>query len=262
MRRLALGDINPAMRPVQALAASVRESRRPAAADNPFVAAERLFGDMVESGMTFARDMLDAWQEVTFFAMWCNPLLARLTDAQRAGVGAEIGETLREMPAVQAALMNIDRGGYVEAVIRMLILMAKSRGEVRQTRLERSNEMLNNTEPFRGLGADRRARIIAEQGLIVDFAGDEAVTALPKLVPLETDRARAIATVQEIAGDVAEMSEPTLRMLARLRDILGQPALTLGAPQVPAGVPTARTRKTTEAAKAPETPVPTAAESN
>ncbi|HUN44506.1 MAG TPA: hypothetical protein VMU81_29815 [Acetobacteraceae bacterium] len=134
--------------------------------------------------------------------------------------------------------MNVDRGGYAEAVIRMMILMARSRGEVRQSRLERSREMLSNTEPFRSLGLDRRSRIIAEQTLIVDFAGEQAVSSLPALVPLAADRERAIAAVQEVAGEVSEMSEATLRMLARLREVLSLPPLTFSTPSlVPRGVP-------------------------
>jgi len=136
--------------------------------------------------------------------------------------------------------MNADRGGYAEAVIRMLILMAHSRGEVRQSRLERSNAMLTSTEPFRSLGAERRARVIAEQTLIVDFAPEASVTSLPALLPLQADRERAIETIQGIAGDMAEMSEPTLRMLVRLREVLGLAPLTLGAPSGPRGVPTVR----------------------
>ncbi|HUB14316.1 MAG TPA: DUF3141 domain-containing protein [Acetobacteraceae bacterium] len=241
MRRYLTSDLNPAMRPVAAAAEAVRTARQPADASNPFVRNERLFADVVESGLNAWRDMLDAWQEVAFFSIWGNPMLTRLADAARAGKGAQIGETLRELPAVQAALMNVDRGGYAEAVIRMLILMARSRGEVRQSRLERSREMLSNTEPFRSLGLDRRSRIIAEQTLIVDFAGDQAVTSLPALIPLPEDRERAIATVQEIAGEVSEMSDATLRMLARLRDLLGLPPLTFTAvPSVPRGVPAAR----------------------
>ncbi|MFL5255416.1 MAG: hypothetical protein ACJ8AI_21485 [Rhodopila sp.] len=135
--------------------------------------------------------------------------------------------------------MNVDRGGFAEGVIRMLIMMARSRGEVRQSRLERSNEILNSREPFRSLGADRRARIIAEQTLILDFAPDQAFSALPHLLPTRDERQRAIDTVQEIAGNVTEMSESTLRMLARLREVLELPPLTFGVAAITPGVPVA-----------------------
>ncbi len=248
LRRYVLSDRNPAMRPVEGLAARVREDRRPADAANPFIQAERLFGDVVEASLTLGRDMMDAWQELAFFSIWNNPAMARLAEAGRAGAGTEVGETLREMPAVQAAVLNVGRGGYVEAVIRMLILLARSRGEVRQSRLERSSAILNNTEPFRSLGAEMRTGIIAEQTLVVDFAGDAAVTSIPGLIPLQADRERGIATVQKIVGDVAEMSEPTLRLLVRLREILELPPLTLGS-SAPARNGTAGRRGTKAAAE-------------
>lgn len=233
MRRYLVSDLNPAIRPVAAAAEAVRAARRPAPVTNPFVQSERLFADVVEASLTFCGDVFGAWQELAFFGIWGNPLLSRLANTGRAGVGAQIGETLRELPAVQAALMNVDRGGYPEAVIRMLILMAKSRGEVRQSRLERSSAILNSTEPFQSLGAERRARVIAEQTLIVDYAPETAVTSLPGLIPQQADRERAIATVEEIAGDKAEMSQATLLMLVRLRETLGLAPLALGVPAAP-----------------------------
>jgi hypothetical protein len=247
LRRYMLSDRNPAMAPIEALASTVKEARRPADPVNPFVQAERQFGAAVETAMKAGRDLVDAWQEITFFGLWANPLLSRLAEPERAGIGAAIGQSLQELPAVQAALMNIERGGYAEALIRMLILMARSRGEVRQSRLERSNAMLNSAEPFRSLGADRRAQLIAEQTLIVDFAPEAAVTTLPTLLPQPEERERAIAMVQEIAGDLAEMSEPTLRMLTRLRETLALSPLMLGTVPEPAGGQPARRRtRTTE----------------
>jgi hypothetical protein len=244
--------IRVAHQPGDAVGCAARRGRPEIAAAGRCGQSERLFGDTVESGTTLWRDMVGAWQELAFFSIWGSPMLSRLAEAGRAGVGAQIGETLRELPAVQAALMNVDRGSFAEAVIRMLILMARSRGEVRQSRLERSNAVLNSTEPFRSLGTDRRARVIAEQTLIVDFAPEAAVASRPALLPLQADRTRAIETVQDIAGDIAEMSEPTLRMLVRLRELLDLPPLTLGAPPEPRGGAARRSAKASEESVAGE----------
>ena len=123
----------------------------------------------------------------------------------------------------------------------MLILLAKSRGSVRQSRLERSNAILRDAEPFSSLGDDRRARIIAEQALIVDFEPDEAVQTLPALLPEAADRKRAIDLVQEIAGELSEMNEGTVRMLVRLRTTLGLEPLCSACP--PAGRAPAAARR-------------------
>jgi len=220
MRRKLLSDKNPAMRPIAALADQIRAARKPVAPTNPFFLTEKLWAGMVEDTLTCLRDMKAARDELLFFALYANPFLVRLTEGRAPDPAANFGETLRELPKVEAALAKIEQGGFAEAVIRMLILMARSRGAVRQSRLERSNAILQSTEPFRGMGEDVRTQIINEQTLIIDFEPEAAIRALPKLLPAAAERQRAIALVEEIAGDPAEMSEPTTRMLKRLREIL------------------------------------------
>jgi tellurite resistance protein len=149
----------------------------------------------------------------------------QLNEGHRADSDVALGETLRELPKVEAALAQIDQGGFAEAVIRMLILMARSRGAVRQSRLERSNLILQSTEPFKSLGEEARTAIIDGQTLIIDFEPEAAIAALPKMLPTAAERQRAIALVEEIAGDPLEMAEPTARMLRRLKETIGTPAL-------------------------------------
>jgi hypothetical protein len=72
-----------------------------------------------------------------------------------------------------------------------------------------------------------RTAIINEQTLIIDFEPEAALKALPRLLPTASERQRAIALIEEIAGDPAEMSEPTTRMLAKLRETLAAP-LSIG----------------------------------
>ena len=61
------------------------------------------------------------------------------------------------LPEVQEILLGVDRGGFEEAVIRMLILLAESRDEVRRDRLERSAHVLTKDETFAALGAEGAA---------------------------------------------------------------------------------------------------------
>lgn len=220
MRRTVLSDQNPLVRPVAALADTVRASRKPAAPENPFLQTERLFASMVEKTLTFWTDMADARKELMFYALYANPFMTRLAPPKVTDPNAGFGDPLRELPQVQEALAGISRGGFAEAVIRMLVLMARSRGAVRQSRLERSNTILNTTSPFRELGDTARSEMIHGQTLIIDFEPELAVSTLPTLLPDPADRKRAIDLVELIAGDPAEMAEATIRMLARLRHTL------------------------------------------
>jgi pimeloyl-ACP methyl ester carboxylesterase len=234
MRRTVLSDQNPLVRPVAALADTVRAARKPAAPENPFLQTERLLASMVEKTLTFWTDMADARKEWMFYALYANPFLAPLAPPKVTDPNAGFGDPLRELPQVQEALAGMSRGGFAEAVIRMLVLMARSRGAVRQSRLERSNTILNTTSPFRELGDTARSEMIHSQTLIIDFEPELAVSTLPTLLPAPADRRRAIELVELIAGDPAEMAEATIRMLARLRQTLEVPAALPSPDAVPA----------------------------
>ncbi|WP_219764649.1 DUF3141 domain-containing protein [Neoroseomonas alba] len=225
LRRRVLSDANPVMPAVGTLADQVRAARKPVARTNPFFRTEKLFASMVEQTMTFWSDVRSAQQELAFFSIYGNPFLRALSqgrgqDDQASQTNPNFGETLYEMPDVEAALQKIGQGGFAEAVIRMLVLMARSRGAVRESRLHRSNEILHSTPPFDTMDEAHRTQIIHQQTLAVDFEPEAAILALPALLPNAEDRVRALRLVEDIAGDPAEMSEPTVRMLARLREIL------------------------------------------
>ncbi|MGH8480145.1 MAG: hypothetical protein ACREXK_11345, partial [Gammaproteobacteria bacterium] len=85
--------------------------------------------------------------------------------------------------------------------------------------------------------SETRARLISEQSLIVDLEPERALAALPKLLPDSDQRERAVALVEEIAGPLEEMNEPTLMMLEELKAILG-----VGATPTPTPVSARRRR--------------------
>jgi hypothetical protein len=135
-------------------------------------------------------------------------------------------DELRGLPEVTAALYNIERGGFVEAVIRMLILLAEDRGTVRRDRLERASRVLTRDEPFRSLGAEHRAMIIHEQTLIATYEPERAIEALPLLLQTPEERNLAVRLVQYVPGAISEMSPRTLSMLQRFHQVLDLPPVT------------------------------------
>ncbi len=151
-------------------------------------------------------------------------LVAHHAGAARPSAPSKISEVagtdLRSLNEVSQALDNIGRGGYPVAVIRMLILLAHARKSVRRDRLERSNELLTTKEPFASLGPATRARIIHEQGLIVEFEPVLALATLPGLVPGMAERRRAIHDCEFVLGAPGEMNEDTSEMLARIKTAL------------------------------------------
>ena len=229
LQRIMFSDRNPAMIIVSVLARQARTARI-AVGDNIFRVAEEVWADLIAKNLDLYRDVRDAWSELTFYAIYASPLMnwvGRTHNFQRT---RKDPQELRFLPEVQTHLLHIERGGFAEAVIRMLIILAHSRGSVRLSRLERSAHVMSHDEPFVSLGAERRARLIHEQSVIVEFEKDKSIQALAKLLHSPNDRRRAIEVVEYIVGPIEEMLPATIEALQTFRQVLDLPSLEGGPP--------------------------------
>jgi len=202
----------------------------PIARDNPFLAAERLWADVVEQALDFARDIRDSCYELAFLAIYGLPFLHWIGRAHDYHRTFPSHSELRYLPQVQAILFNLERGGFAEAVIRMLIILAGTRQAIRRDRLDRSSRVLGCDEPFASLGPERRATLIHEQTVIVEFERERAIETLPALLTTPEQRRLAIDVVQYIAGAVEEMEPYTIQTMQRFRKVLGLAPLDLRVP--------------------------------
>jgi hypothetical protein len=186
---------------------------------------------MAERSIDAWRDMRDAWFERSFHAAY--EWLATLGIA-RVETPADVpANLLAEAPEVRLALSRMTEGGYAEAVVRMMILLAQARGGVRRDRLVRSSALLRETEPFASMTPEARQAVIRTQTVICAMAPTEALETLPKLLPKAIDRRRALAAVEGVAGPEADLGEAALAMLTRIRTTLGGGSGGAGARPMP-----------------------------
>lgn len=220
--RRVFSDENPAMALVAAAAGKVAQVRQPVSEPNLFVGGEQLMAQALTQSMDLWRDLRDAAYETTFLSIYGTPFMHWLGNSHAKERTRKDPKELRYLPEVQAMLLGVDNGGFEAAVIRMLILLAESRGSVRRDRLERSAEVLNTREPFASLGNERRAALIREQAIIVEYEANAALSALPRLLPLPEQRHQALAWVHYIVGAREEMEPHSLHMLDTMEKLLSE----------------------------------------
>jgi pimeloyl-ACP methyl ester carboxylesterase len=218
--RRALSDMNPAMKLVGSTAEQVKAHRAPAQPGNPLLDLERIAAQGLMQGMDLVRDLRDAAYETSFLSIYGTPFMQWLGQPYAHERTRKDPNELRYLPEVQAMLLGVDSGGFKTSVIRMLILLADSRGSVRRDRLERSSEVLTQREPFASMSPKHRANMIREQSVIIEFEPVAALAALPRMLPTPEVRRAAMDVVEYIVGDPAEMEPQTSALLQHMRELL------------------------------------------
>ncbi len=218
--RKLFSDANPAMPLLESWTAWAKDKRQPAEPGNPFVEMERLLADGISQSMDLMRDLRDASFENTFLSIYGAPFLRQLGETHAKERVHIDPEQLRHLPEVRTILAGMHHGDIAAAVVRMLILLAGSRGSVRRDRLERSAEILTESEPFKSMGSERRATLIHEQSVIAEFEPKLAVSGLPKLLHSDVERNKALDMVRYILGAREEMEPHSRTMLEHMETLL------------------------------------------
>ncbi|MDO5769378.1 MAG: DUF3141 domain-containing protein [Psychrobacter sp.] len=189
--------------------------------DNLFLQTEKMFVDSLRMTMDFWGTWQDMLTESMFFGIWSMPWLRqygkpvlsrRLMDK----------DSLHEVPKVDEVLTRIDKGGYNEAVMRMLILSnIVTDNNIDREQLIRLTEVLTKQAPFNALLNTELAEIIQDQTLIVRFAEEQSILALDKMLTSKADCVKAFKVIRYVIGDEKDDLNPiTLAMLERLKKVL------------------------------------------
>ena len=178
--------------------------------DNLFLQVEKMFMDSTRMTLDFWRDWHGRYTESVFFRIWSMPWFRQY--------GEQVGsrrllnrDSLHELPKVDEALTRMAKGGFNEAVVRMLILSnIVADNNIDRNQLMRFTEVLTEQEPFTHMLQADLSAMIHTQTLIVRFAEDESITSLSKLLKTKAERIEALKLVRYVVGDKLVKKDPAI----------------------------------------------------
>ncbi len=210
LQRTLLSDQNPFMAPVAWMAEAVRANRQVADPDNPFVQAEHAMSERIEKALDNYRERRDRGYEALFKAIYSQPVLNAAVglgtpDSRRQNVHLR-NRALEALHQQQTAalLERTDRGGMMEAVLRMLLFLARADRMVDERSFRMMFMLRDELPPERRPTIARIKQVMKEQAAILLLDEDRAIRSLPALLPeagerqLALDVARRIALLDEV----------------------------------------------------------------
>jgi pimeloyl-ACP methyl ester carboxylesterase len=222
----AFGGENPLMKTVESAAERVREDRRPAPSDNPFVSFQETISKQIVTALDKWRDSQEAFSEALFLSVYGSPALQTAVgiDPQSSpSRKQEMSPQYRERLQARIAELKsqIGHGGLREATIRGLLYVGMARGMVD----ERSLEVLRRvrtSEIGRRLTLAQFKMVVREQFFMLLLDQDAALAAIPKLLPESADERRAgFAAIREVLSASAEISGEVAKRLKQVGQQFG-----------------------------------------
>jgi uncharacterized protein DUF3141 len=216
---------NPMMTPVATMAEQVKENRRPAAADNPFLAMQQTMSRHIVAGLDAWRDMIETLAERTFLTVYGSPVL-------QAAVGIDPAGTRPLRKASQHPLHDelvqkriaelksrIPAGGLREAVIRALLYVGLARSAVDERGFEAVRRIRRAHEdmPLPAFKA-----LVREQFYILLVDTEAALAAIPSMLPPDADtRRQAFDLIKQALSARGAFSDEDNKRMQRIARAFG-----------------------------------------
>ena len=219
-------DESPFMAPVSAMAQQVRQSRKPAATDNPFLALQDIVSRQIVAGLDFWRDMRDSWGEWMFLSVYGSPILqaavgidpADTRPMRRAGKSqlhrALVDSRISELRSRMAA------GGLREGIVRAMLYVGMARAAVDERAVESLRRLHAASDGAGKMTVAEFKTMVREQFFMLVIDQEAALAAIPGLLPKEPEaRRKAFGTLREVlsaAGEIRGEVADRLRQVAGL----------------------------------------------
>jgi hypothetical protein len=219
-------NANPMMASVTGWAEQVRNNRRPASGDNPFMAMQETISRQIVAG-------LDAWRVATedFSERMFTAIYGSKQFQAAMGIDSANNEPLRHAPKSALHRKLIDKriaelksriavGGMREAVIRALLFAGMGRAAVD----ERGFEALRRIrEKYTDITLTEFKAIVREQFYMLLLDTEGALSAIPSMLPPEPEnRQKALDLIKDVLSARGELSADDRERLQRVGRLFGK----------------------------------------
>jgi hypothetical protein len=220
----AFGRDNVATKAVAKTADRIREQRRPAAQDNPFLAFQETVSKNIVNVLDKWRDAQEALSETLFLSIYGSPALQAAVgvkpDAEVSPKPEMSPEHRKRLEARIAELKSqIGAGGLRESVIRGLLYVGMARGMVDERSLE-ALRLARASDAGSRLTLAQFKTIVREQFFMLLLEPEASLAAIPKLLPPSEDQRReGLAAIRGVLSASAAISGETARRLERVTQL-------------------------------------------
>jgi hypothetical protein len=218
-------NANPMMAPLAAMAEQVRNNRKPAAEDNPFIAIQENASRQIVAALDAWRDFNETLAERMFLAVYGS-----FTLQAAAGIDPASTRPLRKAPKtpmhhellqsrIAELKARIPIGGLREALVRSLLYVGMPRAAVDERGFEavRRIRHAHSELPLSAFKA-----LVREQFHILLVDEEAALTAIPSLLPADADsRVKAIELIKQVIAARGELSAEDKERMQRVVQLFG-----------------------------------------
>jgi len=210
----SFSDANPWMVPLRFLTPAVKKNRKPISPDNPLVEMEKSFSKIISDSLNLYRDIRDQTQEFWFKSIYGNPWILSCFKEQPAD------KNEKEDVCEERWLEEIDKGGFAEGVVRIMLIIAHADEGLHRRVLKAYNDVVASDRRLKVLKEEEFKQIIRQQSCILDADEKKALKALSTMISKKKDRSDAMAIAERIALADHELDKEEKKVLASIRNAL------------------------------------------
>jgi pimeloyl-ACP methyl ester carboxylesterase len=222
----AFGRQTPAMKAVAAEADTVRQYRKPAAKDNPFLKVQETISNSIVSAFDKWRDAQEALSESLFLAVYGSPALQAAVGidpnadpSPRLEMSGEHRKRLEER--ITELRSRIGSGGLRECGIRALLYVGMARGMADERGLEALRRMRREGTASR-MSLSEFKMLVREQFFMLLLDQGASLAAIPKMLPDDMEQRRAVfGAIREVLSAGGKISSETAKRLDRVAQLFG-----------------------------------------